>query len=78
MISTVVSKSHTIRKCSVAVEEVDLLEILQPYLVVKGFPPFVNDQMLTDHFKAAANDAEVDSIQLKGSEATVFYVDPKG
>ena len=66
------------RKCPVTVEEVDLLEIMQPYLIVKGFPPFVNDEMLTQHFKAAANHAEVESIQLKGSEAAIFYVDSKG
>ena len=78
VISGIVSKSHTIRKCLITVEEVDLLEIMQPYLIVKGFPPFVNDEMLTQLFKAAADETEVESVQLRGSEATVFYVDPKG
>ena len=78
MISGIVSKSHTIRKCLITVEEVDLLEIMQPYLIVKGFPPFVTDEILTQHFKAAADNAEVESVQLRGSEAAVFYVDSKG
>ena len=78
VISQVVSKSHTLRKTLVTVEEVDLLRVWQPYLIVRGFPPFVNEQMLKNHFKGTANGAEVESVELKGSEAHIVYEDPKG
>ena len=78
MIPAVLAKSHTIRKCAVTVEEVDLHKIWQPYLIVKGFPPFVNDQLLRQHFQKAANDAEIQSIEMKEGEASITYVDTQG
>ena len=79
MISHVLSKSHTIRKCPITVEEIDLLQVWQPYLIVKGFPSFVNDQMLSQHFKGEAGGAEVESVEIvEGSEARIFYMDPIG
>ena len=78
VIPTVLAKNHTIRKCAVSVEEIDLHKIWQPYLIVKGFPPFVNDQLLKQHFQTAANGAEIQSIEMKKGEASITYVNPQG
>ena len=78
VIPTVLSKSHTLRKCPVTVEQLDLLQLLEPYLIVKGYPPFVNEQMLKHQFTEAANGAEIQSIEMKELEAHVFYANPKG
>ena len=78
VIPTVLAKNHTIRKCAVSVEEIDLHKIWEPYLIVKGFPPFVNDQLLRQHFQTAANGAEIQSIEMKKGEASVTYVNPQG
>ena len=78
VIPTVLAKNHTIRKCAVSVEEIDLHKIWEPYLIVKGFPPFVNDQLLRQHFQTAANGAEIQSIEMKKGEALVTYVNPQG
>ena len=77
MIPAVLAKSHTIRKCVVTVEEIDLHKIWQPYLIVKGFPPFVNDQLLRQHFQKAANDAEIQSIEIREGEASITYMNPQ-
>ena len=74
MIPAVLAKSHTIRKCVVTVEEIDLHKI---YLIVKGFPPFVNDQLLRQHFQKAANDAEIQSIEIREGEASITYMNPQ-
>ena len=78
VIPTVLAKNHTIRKRAVSVEEIDLHKIWQPYLIVKGFPPFVNDQLLKQHFQTAANGAEIQSIEMKKGEASITYVNPQG
>ena len=77
VIPTVVAKSHTIRKRAVTVEEIDLHQVWQPYLIVKGFPPFVNDQLLKQHFGKVASGAEIQSVEIKGGEASIVYVNPK-
>ena len=77
VIPTVVAKSHTIRKCAVTVEEIDLHQVWQPYLVVKGFPPFVTVQLLKQHFEKVASGAEIQSVEIKGGEASIVYVNPK-
>ena len=77
VIPTVVAKSHTIRKCPVTVDEIDLHQVWLPYLIVKGFPPFVNDQLLKQHFEKVTSNAEIQSIEIKGGEASIVYVNPK-
>jgi len=44
---------------------------------VKGFPPFVNDQLLKQHFEKVTSNAEIQSIEIKGGEASIVYVNPK-
>ena len=75
VIPAVLAKNHTILKCAVSVEEIDLHKI---YLIVKGFPPFVNNQFMRHHFQIAANDAEIQSIEMRGREASITYVNPQG
>lgn len=61
------------------IKEVDLLQILQPYLIVRSFPPFVDKDVLTHHFQEAAKGIEVQRIEMKqGAEALVFFADPNG
>ena len=71
--------NHTIRKQSVTVKEVDLLQVLRPYLIVRSFPPFVDKDVLTLHFQEATKGIEVQMIEMKeGPEALVFFADPNG
>jgi len=44
---------------------------------VKGFPPFVNDQLLKQHFEKVTSNAEIQSIEIKEGEASIVYVNPK-
>ncbi len=67
------------RTCPVTVEKVDLLDVWQPYLTVKDFPPFVREAALRLHFTAAASGAEIQSLELQeGGLAVLFYEDSKG
>ncbi len=67
-----------VRKYPVTVEKLDLLNVWQPYLTVKNIPTFAKEDSVRRHFKAAANGAELQSIDLKEGEATIFYEDAKG
>ena len=71
--------NHKVRRKPVAVEEVDLVHYLQPFLVVKAFPAFIDHTVLADHFRGAAKGIEVQKIEMKdGPEALVFFTDPNG
>lgn len=75
VIPTVLSKSHTLRNSPMAVEEVDLFTVWQPYLIVRGYPKFANKQMLHKHFEKGS---KVQSVEMKEQEALIFYEDAKG
>ena len=70
----VILSGHTL-----SIEEIDLNQVYRPYLIVRGLPPFMSQQtqFLKTHFETLSN-AQIQSIEFKGEEALVHFVDPTG
>lgn len=53
--------------------------MFRPYLTVRGIPSFMNQQIdfLKSHFETLSK-AQIRSIEFKGEEAFVYFVDPRG
>ncbi len=67
------------------VERFDLMQVWCPYLIVKGleFEDMFEDtddveEMIKDHFEDIANGAKIESIELKGTEAQISFLQPQG
>lgn len=70
----VILSGHTL-----SIDEVDLNQVYRHYLIVRGLPPFMSQQteFLKTHFETLSN-AQIQSIEFKGEEAFVRFVDPTG
>ena len=70
----VILSGHTL-----SIEEIDLNQVYRPYLIVRGLPPFMNQQteFLKTHFETLSN-AQIQSIEFKGEEVLVHFVNPTG
>ena len=78
-IPRVLSRQHSIRKCSVRVEAVDLgAQGKIPYLLVRGFPSFASEEVLAEHFSELTDGEGIKSVEIKGAEAHVVFSNPEG
>ena len=70
----IVLHGHTL-----SIEEIDLNQIYRPYLIVRGIPSFMSQQIefLKSHFETKSS-AQVQSIEFKGAEALIHFADPRG
>lgn len=78
-INCLVQKPVTLHGHTISVEEIDLNQVFQPYLIVRGIPSFMNQQIdfLKSHFETLSK-AQIRSIEFKGEEALVHFVNPTG
>ena len=44
--------------------QIDLMTVWPPYISVTGFPPFVNEQMIKEHFETLAGGQQVQSVYI--------------
>ena len=76
------SSSLNLRKGQppLVMERFDLLEVWRPYLIVKGLEEWMIEDvdMIKDHFQAEANGAQIQSIDVHGSETIIMFASPQG
>ena len=60
-------------------EEIDLMEVKLPYLIVYGLEDWMSDEIIEEHFQYVTQE-KVQSVVLSddAATATVKFVDPKG
>ena len=60
--------------------QIDLTTVWPPYVSVTGFPPFVNEQMIREHFEMMAGGQQVQSVHISEDrqKAMVIYAFPTG
>ena len=78
-IASLLRKPVTVQKCTLSIAEIDLDEVYQPYVIVRGLPPFVCGQ--TDHLKQhfeTLSSTQIQSIDVQGTEACIRFVNPSG
>ena len=60
--------------------EIDLMTVWPPYVSVTGFPLFVNEQMIKEHFETLAGGQQVKAVLISEDKqkAMVMYEYPSG
>ena len=62
-----------------SVKEIDLHQVYPPYLIVREVPPFMCQQReLLKTLIESWSSAQIQSIEVKGVEVWVHFVDPTG
>lgn len=69
-----------VTKAPFSVEYINLLEVGPPCLVIRNFPPFVDEATLKSHFESLAGDQEIHSVSIshEAGEAQVMYAHAPG
>ena len=78
-ITCLLRKPVIIQKCTLSIEEIDLNEVYQPHLIVRGLPPFMSEQtaFLKTHFETLSS-TKIKSMDVKGTQAIIHFVNPSG
>ena len=78
-IACLLRKPVTVQRHTLAIEEIDLSQVYQPYLIVRGLPPFMSEQkeFLKSHFETLSS-TKIQSLDVRGSEASIHFVDRNG
>lgn len=59
-------------------ERFDLMEVWRPYLIARGLEEWITSDIIKDHFKAEANGATVEFVEVQGTEAKITFANPQG
>ena len=78
-IACLLRKPVTVQKCILSIAEIDLNEVYQPYLIVRGLPPFMSGQteLLKQQFEGLST-TDFQSVDIQGTEAYIRFVNPRG
>ena len=60
------------------VERLDLMEVWQPYLVVKGLEDWMDGSMIEEPFADMTEGAKIESIIVENGEAKITFTNPQG